>query len=141
MTLRSPRPHLVWAELDAHTTGLAAHAVGFAETAAWRPPADVYETADAFHVLLDVAAVEPTDIHVEMEGDVLSIAGVRRASAQGQRTYHVMEIQFGAFERRFRFAHPVAVADVAATYARGFLEVRLPKAPARPAGRREIPIR
>jgi HSP20 family molecular chaperone IbpA len=52
-----------------------------------------------------------------------------------------MEIQFGPFERRFRFAHPVDVAGISATYASGILEVRLPKAPARPAGRREIPIR
>lgn len=117
------------------------HPVGFAPTPQWRPATDVYETEDAFHVVLDLAGVRPDDIRVEVEGDTITVSGVRAERASGKRHYHVMEIQVGPFERRIRIASPIDAGAATAVYDRGYLELHLPKTAARPAGSRRVPIR
>lgn len=115
-------------------------AVGYATASEWRPETDLYETADAYHIVLDLAGVDPEHLSVEMEGEVLSIRGVRLEGSRAGRRYHAMEIAAGPFERRVRIARPVEVSGITASYQRGILEVRLPKAEERPAGRRRVPI-
>lgn len=118
----------------------ARRAVGYATASSWRPETDLYETADAYHVVLDLAGVDPEQLSVEMEGELLSIRGVRLEGSRAGRRYHAMEIAAGPFERRVRIARPVDVSGVSASYQRGILEVRLPKAEERPSGRRRVPI-
>ncbi len=110
--------------------------VGFVSAAKWRPAADIYETEDAFVVVMDIAGVEPDGFSITFDDGVLTISGERREQASGRREYHVMEVRVGPFERRFRFAEPVDPASLKATYDLGFLEVRLAKKP-----RQEGPVR
>ncbi len=110
--------------------------VGFVSAAKWRPAADIYETEDAFVVVMDIAGVEPDGFTITFDDGVLTISGERREQASGRREYHVMEVRVGPFERRFRFAQPVDPASLKATYELGFLEVRLAKKP-----RQEGPVR
>lgn len=118
-----------------------ARAIGFAPTPKWRPPTDVWENEDAFHVVMELSGMHAAEIGIEMAGDTLIVSGVRPDEAGGRRNYHVMEIQVGPFERRIRIACPIAVATIEAGYDRGCLRIRLPKAAARPSGPRQIPIR
>ena len=104
--------------------------VGFVSSAKWRPPADIYETEDAFVVVMDIAGVQPDGFNVSFDDGVLIIGGERRDQASGRREYHAMEVRVGPFERRFRFAQPVDQASLKATYELGFLEIRLAKKPA-----------
>jgi HSP20 family protein len=118
----------------------APRSVGYAPASNWRPETDLYETADAYFVVLDVAGVDPDKLSVEMEGELLTMRGVRMEGSRAGRRYHAMEIAAGPFERRVRIARPVEVSGITATYQRGILEVRLPKAEELPAGRRRVPI-
>jgi HSP20 family protein len=108
----------------------------------WEPPVDVYETADALHVKVELAGVHPDQLQVELsvDGRAVVIRGQRRdgtCSAEQRTTYHQMEIYFGRFERVIPLpARPeLDRENVQASYRDGFLLVSLPKlrAPARPS--------
>ena len=106
--------------------------VGFVSALKWRPSADIYETDDAFVVVLDIAGVEPGGFSIAFDAGVLTVAGERLEQASGRRDYHAMEVKVGPFERRFRFAKRVDPASLKATYELGFLEIRLAKIPETP---------
>jgi HSP20 family molecular chaperone IbpA len=93
----------------------------------WRPPTDVFETDDAYTVVVEIAGMRGADIAVTFEKQVLTIRG-QRSEAASQKAYHQMEIAYGEFETQVRMPAPVEVAQVEATYMDGFLRVRLPKA-------------
>lgn len=115
--------------------------VGFVVTPNWRPATDVFETDDAYHVLMDLAGMHPKEIAIHFEGNTLTVSGVRQDGTRGQRHYHVMEIQFGPFERQLRFAHSVDTDAIQSGYERGILEIYLPKVDERPPVARRVPIR
>ena len=93
----------------------------------WRPPTDVYETEEAFVVLVEVAGMRGLEFSVSLERQALSIRGVR-GDAGAMRAYHQMEIAYGQFETVVRIPVAVEAAEIEATYGDGFLRVVLPKA-------------
>ena len=81
----------------------------FTQTAgpAWTPAVDVYETAEALVVLVELAGVDATRTEVHAEPQQLTVRGVRRerhavSEPQEQSTYHALEIPYGRFERSVR---------------------------------------
>jgi HSP20 family protein len=101
---------------------------------AWRPPADIYETEQAFIVRVEIAGMRESDFAIELNGRYLSIRGVRPDPAE-RRAYHQMEIRFGEFLFEVELPAHIEVDQVQAIYQNGFLRVTLPKA--RP---RQVPI-
>jgi len=101
--------------------------VGFVGSLKWKPPTDVYETADTVVVHMDIAGMHPEDFQIVLTDGILTISGERLARREGKRHYHAMEIQIGPFERRLRIPAPVDADSVHANYEAGFLEVRLHK--------------
>jgi HSP20 family protein len=104
----------------------------------WQPAADVFETATAIVVRLELAGVAGSDVQVTVDGDVLRIRGDRkpRVDRDAQRL-HQMEIASGPFERAIRIGVPFDREGVVATLEDGLLRVVLPK---RPSGPRRIGI-
>lgn len=93
----------------------------------FRPPADVLETDDAYHVTLEVPGVGEEEMEVFVHPDALVVSGRRSCCAPGAAQYHVAEIRYGPF--RFDMTLPAdADADgVAATTDHGLLRLRVPK--------------
>ncbi|MGD0484464.1 MAG: Hsp20/alpha crystallin family protein [Gemmatimonadales bacterium] len=128
----TPPPHLA-DELEVYFNEyVRGSPVGFVSTPKWLPPTDIYETEDAFVVVMDIAGVEPGGFTVTFDGGVLTVSGERLDQASGRREYHAMEVKVGPFERHFRFAKRVDPASLKATYEVGFLEIRLAKVPETP---------
>jgi len=75
------------------------------------------------------------DVHVEAEGNLLSITGERKAEEKGPE---YRETFYGKFERRFTLPQGVDAGKISAHYEHGVLELRVPL-PAQLAGRK-IPI-
>jgi HSP20 family protein len=114
--------------------------VGFVASPKWKPPTDVYETADAIVVHMDIAGMQPEDFTVEFAEGVVTITGERAPRGEGKRHYHSMEVQVGPFERRLRLPVPVDPTSLRATYEHGFLEVRLTKLPQRLSGPHSVKV-
>ncbi len=100
---------------------------------AWRPALEMYETAAALVVRLDLAGINPDDLAVSLDGDSLIVSG-RRLPATGdnpageQRSYHEMGIPYGPFHAGIRLPFAVERETIEADYEYGFLTVLLPRA-------------
>lgn len=96
----------------------------------WLPPTDVYETPHAVVIKIELAGVSEGDLEITLTGDLLSISGLRRDPAAGDKIgYHHLGITYGEFACDIRLPGPVEREAVDADYQSGFLTITLPKAP------------
>jgi len=99
---------------------------------------DVFETTHALVARVELPGVAGDDIHVNVEGDLLKVSGVRRPPAGGDvGRLHQMEIAFGPFERKVKITIPFERQAVNARLEDGVLSVTLPK---RKAGAHKVKV-
>lgn len=96
---------------------------------AWLPPTDVYETADAVVIKMEVAGLREGDLDISITGDVLRVRGLRRDEAAARKVgYHHLGIAYGEFMCDISLPGPVERDEISADYTAGFLTIALPKA-------------
>ena len=96
----------------------------------WVPAIDIIEQKDRFVVRADVPGVEPADIHISMDGRVLSVAGERKAEDRSDiEGVQRVERVSGRFERRFTLPESADSDGITAKSAHGILEISIPKQP------------
>ena len=96
----------------------------------WKPPMDMNETPEEIVILAEVAGVAKEDLEVEISTRAVRIQGDRTPRhCTPDSTYRLAEIQYGRFERVIFLPAPIDPEVVSATYANGFLEIRLAKQP------------
>lgn len=95
---------------------------------AWAPRIDVYETADAFVAVAELAGIEPSAVTIEIEGEQVTITGERAPGAPPEGGDCLqLEVPFGPFERRLVLPCGVNTAEATADFADGMLTIHLPK--------------
>ena len=94
----------------------------------WYPAADVYQTPDGWVVKVELAGVSAEEIEIEIQGNVLYIAGCRkdRSCTHGGQ-YQQMEITYSNFEKTLRFPAPIDGATVEHEFENGLLIINLRK--------------
>jgi len=96
--------------------------------AGWRPDADMYETATAVEIIVDLAGVDEDDFEVQLFEDVLVVDGRRQLpSCREGAVYHAAGIRQGPFQVELSLPAPVDPERVEARYDRGLLHITLPK--------------
>ncbi len=96
----------------------------------WTPAIDVTEGKDAVTVKAEVAGVDPKDISVSLEGDILTIKGEKEEKKEEKdERQHRVERSWGAFMRAVRLPAPVDGGKVTATFKNGVVTITLPKTP------------
>ncbi len=105
----------------------------------WNPQMDVHETPEEFFITAEIAGVEKDDLDVEINNKAVKISGRRLPQPRAtDASFRLAEIQYGHFERVIYLPTSIDPEVVSATYANGFLQLRLAKAAStRP---RRIPI-
>ena len=93
----------------------------------WAPPMDVAEGKDAVTVTAELPGVDPKEIAVTLEGDLLTLKGEKEAEETDERR-HRTERTWGMFMRIVRLPAPVDAGKVTATFKNGVMTVTLPKA-------------
>lgn len=94
----------------------------------WIPPMDLAETETEYVLRADLPGLEEGDIDVEVKDNVLRVSGERRAEHEESREgYHRVERSFGRFSRALDLPEGVDPEQIAASFERGVLEVRIPK--------------
>jgi HSP20 family protein len=74
-----------------------------ARAAGWEPPIDILESERELYIIAALPGVEPHDLELSVEADVLTIGGRRRLPAALRRAAILrLEIPHGRFERRIR---------------------------------------
>lgn len=94
------------------------------------PPMDVIEGENEIQARLDVPGIDPNDIEIRVEDNVLTVSGEKRMETENADTrgYRLVERRYGRFARSFTLPRGVDSARVAATCDHGVLTVHLPKA-------------
>jgi len=94
----------------------------------WMPAMDLVETGDHFVLKADLPGLTESDVSIEVENNVLSISGERKAELEEQHEgYYRLERATGAFARSLTLPEGIDPEAVAATFDNGVLEVRIPK--------------
>lgn len=93
----------------------------------WRPPVDLYETAESLIVKVEIAGLREEDFEMTLYDDTLVIEGVRSWLLSDAARFHAMEVRYGPFRVEAPVLLNVDREQVSARYERGFLYVTLPK--------------
>ena len=91
------------------------------------PRVDIYETKNSLVLVADMPGVDETTVDVELEKNVLTIAGrVETEKPTGGMLYS--EYETGDYERAFTLSDEIDREKIAATVNHGVLRLELPKA-------------
>ena len=98
---------------------------------------DVKEQENAYLVQAEIPGVKKEDIHVAVDGAIVSITAERREEKEVKEGERVLRTEryFGKVSRSFQLAQEVDEAQVTAKYTDGVLELALPKRAATQARR------
>ncbi len=90
---------------------------------------DVKEDDSAYTVHADIPGVKKEDIHVNIEGNQVSISAETKTEKEEKKGEKVLrsERYYGKVSRSFTLAHDVDEAKAQAKYTDGVLELTLPK--------------
>lgn len=94
----------------------------------WIPPMDLVETQDHFVLKADLPGMGEQDVNIELDNNVLEIAGERRTEHEEQHEgFYRLERATGAFSRALTLPDGIDPEAVAAAFDNGVLTVRIPK--------------
>ncbi len=97
-----------------------------ASHAYWRPPTDVYETAENVVIMIEIAGMDPDHFQVEFRDKILRVTGTRR-DKHLRAACHCLEVQYGDFASEVYLPGQYDVDAINAEYNDGFLTITLPK--------------
>ncbi len=98
--------------------------------AEWVPCMDVSETKDSLIAKLEVPGMDPRDIQISLQENLLTVKGEKWQDQKEQdEHYHRVERTYGRFARSVRLPVTVDGSKVVATFKNGLLAITLPKTP------------
>jgi HSP20 family protein len=114
---------------------------GASATRRWAPAMDLVETPDEYVLRADLPGMSEQDVSIEFEGNVLTIAGERKAEHEEQAEGHYrVERSSGRFSRSLTLPEGVDADAIQARFDRGVLEIRVPKPAQRKPQRVQIAV-
>ncbi len=95
---------------------------------AWAPSVDIYETEHELVVKADLPEVDPKDLDIRVENNILTIRGERKFEKKvSEENYLRVERSYGSFARSFTLANTVNSEAIKADYQNGVLTLGIPK--------------
>ncbi len=97
----------------------------------WVPALDVTERKDAYLVTIELPGVDPKDVDISFEQNVLTVRGTKAstlAAGDNEMRVYANERVSGMFERSIRLPEFVDGDHITAQSANGLLEITIPKA-------------
>jgi HSP20 family protein len=94
----------------------------------WAPEVDIYETENELVVKADLPDVNPQDLDIRVENNILTIRGERKFDNKvNEDNYLRIERSYGSFSRSFSLANSVNSEAIKADYQNGVLTLSIPK--------------
>jgi len=96
-------------------------------TRQWHPAVDITESANGFHIVMDLPGIKPEDVSIEIEDNQLKISGERKQPETAPLKKHHNERVIGAFSRQFRLPKDADATQVNASFETGVLTIDINK--------------
>ncbi|MBU4360362.1 Hsp20/alpha crystallin family protein [Candidatus Parcubacteria bacterium] len=97
-------------------------------SAGFTPAIDVWQDNENVYAECPLAGVDPKDVNVSVENDVLTIQGKSEKKTEvDEKEYYRKEVRCGSFHRAVALPTSVKNEDVKAEFENGILKVILPK--------------
>ncbi len=94
----------------------------------WAPPVDIYEQDGNLVLKAELPGIDPKDVDVRVENNVLTLRGERKFETEVKReSFHRVERAYGTFSRAFTLPNVVDTAHIKAEFKEGVLHVTMPK--------------
>jgi HSP20 family protein len=91
------------------------------------PNIEISQTKNAVIVKAEIPGVEPNDITVSIENDLLVIEGERKIEKEDEdKNWHRREIGYGKFSRTISLPHLVSSDEAEAKFKNGMLIIQMP---------------
>lgn len=91
------------------------------------PAANIIETESAFEIQIAAPGYKKSDIHVDLEKDVLNVYCDKNQTEGHEINYTRREFGYGSFRRAFKLPKVVDADKISADYKNGILLVNMPK--------------
>lgn len=105
----------------------------------WYPALDLVEEKDRLVAHLEMPGVDPSEVQIQLQGDLLTIQGERKSETKSEQGKILKREQVvGTFTRTVQLPYSVQSDKVKASYRNGVMTIHLPKA-AEHVGR-QIPV-
>ena len=94
----------------------------------WAPAVDIYETENELVVKADLPDVNPQDLDIRVENNILTIRGERKFETKvNEDNYLRIERAYGSFSRSFSLTNSVKSDAIKADYQNGVRTLSIPK--------------
>ncbi len=94
----------------------------------WLPAIDVFDAKDAVVLKAELPGMDPDDIQIEVEDNVLTLKGERRFEEEfDEERYYRVERRYGSFQRSLALPQGMQAAAISASYDDGVLTITVPK--------------
>jgi HSP20 family protein len=105
------------------------------------PSTDVSHTEGTMTVEMELPGMEPDEVDIEVEDDMLVVSGEKHRSREVSEEHcYVSERTFGAFERRIMLPDGFDVEGIEARFNAGVLTIEVPVSEPSQALQRRIPV-
>jgi HSP20 family protein len=95
---------------------------------AFVPAVDVYETKDAVMIESPLAGVDPNDVEITVDNNILTIKGeTSKTSEVEEKDYYRKEVRSGSFYRQVALPSNVEGEKTEASFEKGMLKISIPK--------------
>ena len=116
-----------------HPAAATAPAETVSQAPTFVPPTDIYETKDAFIMLLDMPGADPDSLDVTLDKRTLRVAARSTPVIPKGYTLVLAEYQDGNYERAFTLMDQIDDQRIEAVFKDGVLRLTLPKSSPAPA--------
>jgi HSP20 family protein len=94
----------------------------------WAPAVDIFETEHELVVKADLPEIDPKELDIRVENNILTIRGDRKFESKVSQDKHLrVERAYGSFSRSFSLANTVNSEAIKADYQNGVLTLTVPK--------------
>jgi len=95
---------------------------------------DAYQTKNEIVIQSTIAGVNPEDLDIAIENEILTIRGTRKkpeieehSEENKQKNYFYQECYWGPFSKEIMLSEEIDASNVEATIKQGILTIRMPK--------------
>jgi HSP20 family protein len=106
-----------------------------------KPTMDIAANDKEYTVTVELPGVAESDVHLELEGDILKIKGEKKQEKEEkEKDFYRVERSYGSFQRTLSLPEDADNSAIGAKFSKGVLTVNIPRKATSKSETKRIPI-